>query len=214
METQQKKSMERIENIFSFRNRILTLQKIKEMATKKKSESSESKFYEFSQNNSGGSFVTDSNLCHRLFIEADSEEEAISKAEDLGCYWNGVDEGYDCECCGDRWYPSGDAVDLDNMNKRWGGYEVAEWLTEKKDASISNETAISNLKSRYSGSSWLTEPIVENKYGSRRVVGKIRLDSVEQYAQVMADLFGWTKPDCRIFYKDGSKKDIYSVKVK
>jgi hypothetical protein len=184
------------------------------MVTKKKSESAEAKFYEFSQNNSGGSFTTDDNLCHRLFIEADSDEEAISKAENLGCYWNGVDEGSDCPCCGDRWYPSGNAVDLENMNKGWGGYEISEWLTEKKDASISGEDAIKGLKSRYKESEWLTEPIVESEYGSRRVIGKIKLDSIEQYAQVMADLFGWTKPDCRIFYKDGSKKDIYSVKVK
>jgi len=184
------------------------------MATKKKTELVKSEFYEFSQNNSGGSFFTDSNLCHRLLIEANSEEEAISKAEELGCYWNGVDEGSDCECCGDRWYPSGNAIDLKNINKKWGGYEVSEWLTEKKEKTIPDETVISNLKSRYPGSVWLTEPIVESKYGSRRIVGKIRLDSVEQYAQLMADLFGWTKPDCRIFYKDGRKKDIYSVKVK
>ena len=170
------------------------------------------KFYEFSQNNSGGGFDTDDKLCHRLFIEADSNEEAISKAENLGCYWNGVDEGMDCECCGDRWYPSDNVVDLENINKRWGGYEVSEWLSEKKGENISDESAISNLKSRYSGSEWLTEPKVDKPYGSLRVIGKIKLDSIEQYAQIMADLYGWTKPDCRIFYKDGSVKEIYSNK--
>lgn len=29
------------------------------------------KFYEYNQNNSGGSFIVDKNLCHRLMIEAD-----------------------------------------------------------------------------------------------------------------------------------------------
>ena len=43
-------------------------------------------FYLFDQNNSGGSFVLNDKLCHRLFIEADSAEEAVSIAENLGCY--------------------------------------------------------------------------------------------------------------------------------
>lgn len=60
-------------------------------------------FYGFNQNNSGGHFVVDDSLCHRLFIEADDKDEAISKAEELGCYWDGVDKGIDCPCCGDRW---------------------------------------------------------------------------------------------------------------
>jgi len=47
----------------------------------------ETKFYEFAQNNTGGSFVTNDKLCHRIFIEATTESEAVQKAEDLGCYW-------------------------------------------------------------------------------------------------------------------------------
>jgi hypothetical protein len=179
----------------------------------------ETKFYEISQTNTGGSFVTDDKLCHRLFIEASSEDEAISKAEDLGCYWNGVDEGMDCPCCGDRWYPSGNGVDLEDMNKRWGGYEISEWFEPSKKIggvinNISDEDAIGSLKSRYAGSEWLIEPTAEEKYGSRRVIGKIKLDSIEQYAQIMADLYGWTRPDCRIFYKDGNVKEVYSSKLK
>jgi len=176
----------------------------------------ETKFYEISQNNTGGSFVTDDKLCHRLFIEAESEEEAISKAEDLGCYWNGVDEGMDCSCCGDRWYPSGDSVDLEGINKRWGGYEFSEWLTNLTDKGkgISDEDAIGLVKSRYPESEWSTHPIVEKKYGSRRVIGRIKLHSIDQYAQIMADLYGWTRPDCRIFYKDGNVKEVYSSKLK
>lgn len=60
-------------------------------------------FYELTQNNSGGYFIVDEKVCHRLFIEATSEEEAIRKAESLGCYWDGVENGNDCSCCGDRW---------------------------------------------------------------------------------------------------------------
>ena len=60
-------------------------------------------FYEFNQNNSGGHFVVNDSLCNRLFIEAADKYEAISKAEELGCYWDGVAEGIDYPCCGDRW---------------------------------------------------------------------------------------------------------------
>ena len=67
-------------------------------------------WYEFTQNNSGGSFDVSDTTCHRMFIEAYNSDQATSKAEDLGCYWNGVEEGNDCECCGDRWSPAGDAL--------------------------------------------------------------------------------------------------------
>ncbi|WP_145691452.1 DUF7296 family protein [Bacillus licheniformis] len=76
-------------------------------------------FYEYTQNNSGGSFLTNDKLCHRIFIEANSYEEADTIAEGLGVYWNGVSEGIDCGCCGDRW-GSADPVDLDRINKKDG----------------------------------------------------------------------------------------------
>lgn len=62
------------------------------------------KWYAWNQNNSGGEFHVNDNVAHRLFIEAYSEEEADRKAQDLGVYYNGVDDGFDCDCCGDRWY--------------------------------------------------------------------------------------------------------------
>ena len=172
----------------------------------------QTKVYELTQNNSGGSFVVDDKLCHRLFIEAESWEEAMDKAEDLGCYWDGVDEGSDCQCCGDRWYRSGDLVDPENINSKYGGYGISEWLTDPK--SLNGDAAINQIKAEYDKSVWLTEPIIEKKYGSDRIIGKIRLDSIEQYAQIMANLYGWTKPDCRIFYKDGVIKNVYSKKLK
>lgn len=39
-------------------------------------------FYEFLQNDSGGRFDVDERVCHRLFIEANSDDEAVSKAEE------------------------------------------------------------------------------------------------------------------------------------
>ena len=69
-------------------------------------------FFEFDQNNSGGSFDVDDKICHRLFIEAESSEEATEIAESLGCYWDGCAQGIDCNCCGDRWSSDPDEVEL------------------------------------------------------------------------------------------------------
>ena len=43
-------------------------------------------WYEFTQNNSGGSFVVDDKVCHRIYIEAENFKEAVAIAESLGCY--------------------------------------------------------------------------------------------------------------------------------
>ena len=111
-------------------------------------------WYEFVQNNSGGHFVVTSTICNRLFIEASDFDEAVEKAESLGCYWNGVLKGLDCPCCGDRW---------DRYNYR---------------------------------------PIDLSKYNG----------DIKNYAQWLADEYGWTSPDGRIFYADGSIEEVYSKK--
>ena len=69
-------------------------------------------FYCFNQNNTGGSFVTNDVLCHRVVIEADSASDANKLALDIGIYFDGVAGGCDCGCCGDRWceaYGKGDS---------------------------------------------------------------------------------------------------------
>jgi hypothetical protein len=176
-------------------------------------------FYEFCQNNTGGSFVVNDKLCHRLIIEAKDGRAANRIAEDLGCYWDGVDSGMDCPCCGDRWYP-GDLVDLAMINTKWKGYEVSEWLSantkkgKTTDQTITDET-IKLIKNQYKGMTWIEEPKLKlYSWGATSVVGRLRLDSIEQYAQIMADLYGWTSPDVRIFYADGTVKEINSNRVK
>lgn len=170
-------------------------------------------FYEISQNNSGGSFIVDDKLCHRLFIEAESSDDASSIAEDLGCYWDGCETGSDCHCCGDRWYRpwSNDGINFDEINTKWNGYEISVWVNKETQTP---DELMSDVKSRYSDMTWLEEPKIESKYGSKRVIGKVKVDNIEQYSQVMADLYGWTSPDCRIFYKNGEVKEIFSIKVK
>lgn len=70
------------------------------------------KFYTFSQNNSGGSF---SKPAIFLIVEASNSDEAANIAMNHGVYFNGVDGEMDCECCGDRWYDSPDVSDTPSI---------------------------------------------------------------------------------------------------
>lgn len=60
-------------------------------------------FFDFHQNNSGGSFSYDdkAGIAETVIIEANSAAEANEKAERIGLYFDGAG---DCECCGSRWY--------------------------------------------------------------------------------------------------------------
>ncbi|MHC8516834.1 DUF7296 family protein [Sporosarcina sp. ITBMC105] len=118
-------------------------------------------FYEYQQNNSGGGFDVDDKICHRVLIEAISAEDADEKAQEMGIYFDGVERGIDCDCCGDRWY--------------------------------SGTQAMSGV--------WSFNPRVStaDKFENNIVL----------YAQYHADEWGWTIPDARIFYADGSVKEIY-----
>lgn len=57
------------------------------------------------QNNSGGYYQINDKVASIVIIEADSALQANEIAESLGIYFDGVSEGIDCPCCGDRWYP-------------------------------------------------------------------------------------------------------------
>ena len=112
-------------------------------------------WYEFSQNNSGGRFHVNQRVCHRLFIEAVDADDATRIAESLGVYFHGVDDGIDCECCGDRWY--------------------------------------------YPNSV---------KFPLEYTKGTV-FHNIEEYAQHLANAYGWTTPDVRIFYKNSIVKEIF-----
>lgn len=75
-------------------------------------------FYCYDQNNSGGRWDIDERLSPMLFIEADSAEQANETAESLGCYFDGVEQGIDCPCCGDRWVRNYDSPCLDETDNR------------------------------------------------------------------------------------------------
>lgn len=72
-------------------------------------------FFTYSQNNSGGSFVfsADRGISTYVIVEADDAEHADYRAKRIGLYFDGCDDGRDCDCCGDRWhaaYGQGDKV--------------------------------------------------------------------------------------------------------
>ena len=134
-------------------------------------------FYEFDQNNSGGHFVVDDKLCHRLFIEADTREEATEKAEELGCYWDGVDKGIDCPCCGDRWYGC-KAVDLEMYTYRasvyygHSGTSAEDWWQEK-----------------YGSYKIVKKPSWNEFYHVRSYEGDICFKDIEETVDIRGDVF-------------------------
>jgi hypothetical protein len=91
------------------------------------------KFYHLSQNNSGGRFKFDEEMgiTHHVVIEADSSGEATYRAEEIGCYWDGVENDVDCACCGDRWYPPSEYSGKDFP------HVYSTPLGEKKDCGVS-----------------------------------------------------------------------------
>ena len=147
-------------------------------------------FYEVDQNNSYGYFDVDDKVCHRLFIEADSHEEAKLKAEELGCYWDGVVEGIDCPCCGDRWY----GVDEVNLEKL-------------KEYSVCDYRSKSSWLKQYGKYKIVENPTLNNDF-MKFWRGKISFSTIEEYAQYLANEYGYTTPDVRIYYKDGTVKEI------
>ena len=75
------------------------------------------KFYIFDQNNTGGYW--DKILGFKVIVEAENPRQANKLAEVMGIYFNGVENGEDCECCGDRWYEVDeyDAIEPENLAK-------------------------------------------------------------------------------------------------
>jgi len=90
-------------------------------------------FYKFDQNNSGGSFKFTENLGVLVIIEADNHYKANEKFVEMGGYFNGCDDGIDCDCCGDRWYACSEA-DATKMPLVYGRppqeYVLSQWFTD------------------------------------------------------------------------------------
>ena len=78
-------------------------------------ENKKTKWFTFRQNNSGGLFDIDKNLNVFVIIEAYDEDHALDRAIELGIYFDGVEHGTDCECCGDRWSRYCDESDVPSI---------------------------------------------------------------------------------------------------
>ena len=79
-------------------------------------------WFEFSQNNSGGSFTIrpEYGIGPVVWIEANDAEDACERAQNIGIYFNGVEDGMDCECCGDRWHrPWDSGEEYPAVDSRW-----------------------------------------------------------------------------------------------
>ncbi len=57
-------------------------------------------YFKFRQNNSFGVYRG----TPLVFVQADNAADANRIAQDHGVYFNGVADGLDCDCCGDRWF--------------------------------------------------------------------------------------------------------------
>jgi len=69
--------------------------------------------YRFDQNNSGGYY---SRPAKNIIVkDARDEKHAVEIALKAGMYFDGVADGTDCSCCGDRWYPY--AQEYDHIDK-------------------------------------------------------------------------------------------------
>lgn len=89
---------------------------------KKATTVAKTRFWEFDQNNSGGSFDIEDErgLGPRVWIEAVYLGHAVSRALALGIYFDGVSNGMDCGCCGDRWSePYGNGEPLPHVDPRY-----------------------------------------------------------------------------------------------
>ena len=79
-------------------------------------------YFKFRQNNSFGVFRG----APLIFIQADNAADANRIAQNHGVYFNGIADGLDCDCCGDRWYPvsDDDAQDQPSSYGYGGGVTV------------------------------------------------------------------------------------------
>lgn len=159
----------------------------------------DTKFYEFSQNNSGGRFDVDENVCRKVIIEAIDASHAQGIFEPMIENQSGS-----CPCCGDRW-SSYDPDEVELSKWKEGGYPVGVY-SHYKDAE-------ERWFALYGELPRLVEPAWETRYSFREFVGKIYFEDIEQYCQFMANAYGWTVPDVRIHFLDGTKKEIFKLDV-
>ncbi len=184
----EKKKKELEEKLKIEKSRKLTTALIKKPSKKKM-------FFEFTQNNSGGSFTTNDKLCHRIVIEGYSYEETREKALEMGIYFDGCDLGLDCSCCGDRWSDYDDTPLKIKDKWKMGVYDHYKEPEKLWDKLYGDYEIVKRPK-------W-------SKDGFKKFEGEIRIKSISEYCQLMADEYGWTSPDARVFFLNGKIKEFF-----
>jgi len=106
-------------------------------------------YFKFRQNNSFGHYSG----TPLVFIKADNAKAANTIAQDNGIYFNGVADGIDCDCCGDRWYPVSDDDAQDSPTN-------TSWVSG--DDYITNDYSNGDNYTDYSGKVWKVKVIGKN----------------------------------------------------
>lgn len=160
----------------------------------------ETKFYEFRQNNSGGGYDVDGNVCRIVIVEAHDVNHALEIFRPMIENQSGS-----CPCCGDRWigHPH-EEIDLSKWREE--GYTVGEYNLDVWDDADERWFALYGEFPRIEEPTWKSREIV--KEGLKEFVGKIYFNTIEQYCQFVANSGGVTTPDVRIHYLDGTKKEF------
>jgi hypothetical protein len=151
-------------------------------------------FYMFDQNNSGGFFDVDDLVCHRVVIEAETQEDAENIFAPMV-----VNQSSSCPCCGDRWHGC-DLLDINRINKN--GYEVSVH-GRGNDSETEKEWF-----DKYGEYGTHTKPSWIEKF-PRRFEGRIIFKDILEYLQFSANEYGWTTPDIRVYFLNGEKLEIF-----
>lgn len=98
-------------------------------------------WFHYAQNNSGGSFdyCEKEGITHHVVIEAENSDMADQRAQYIGIYFNGCDDGRDCSCCGDRWSGADSEGDAEPMvyGEDARSYEGwCGWMKEGREIAI------------------------------------------------------------------------------
>jgi len=69
-------------------------------------------FWVYEQTPNRAQYIVDKEkgLSFLVFIEASTAASADAKAVMLGIYFDGIENGIDCACCGPRWFPAEQSV--------------------------------------------------------------------------------------------------------
>ena len=97
------------------------------------------RWYEFSQNNSGGYYSNDPErgVGHVVMVEAIDGDHANRRAERLG-----IEFGTGCQCCGSRWSGVIDSDGEEECVQAWGGAIRAHRPDEEPEIYLGEEHLI------------------------------------------------------------------------